>query len=224
MIFGSQAGSETRRRTLPSICSVMRILQGTCVARGPLAAFTLPYRVLAPTFLPMKQTAVSFSTPEAELVSGLTGYQKTTIPALDLWEVMCPKMGLPMFHEDNQAMIMVINSGRNPTMRHIGRVHRVPLAWIHERLGRHSGRDQCVLFYHTSENMSADIYTKAFEEKPAWQQACRLINILPPTELGKEAIFDWMLERGRLANIPAEDIDQRAGCSTASKRREARSV
>jgi len=31
-----------------------------------------------------KQTAVSFSTPEAELVAGLGGYQKTMLPALDL--------------------------------------------------------------------------------------------------------------------------------------------
>ena len=74
-----------------------------------------------------KQTAVAFSTPEAELVAGVVGYQKTMIPALDLWETLCSNMRPPLFHESNQAMILVVNSGRNPTMRHTGRVHRVIL-------------------------------------------------------------------------------------------------
>ena len=166
-----------------------------------------------------KQTAVAFSTPEAELIAGVVGYQKTMIPALDLWEAMCPNMSTPMFHEDNQAMILVVNSGRNPTMRHIGRVHRVSLSWIHERLGRHKDRDETVLFYQTSENMSADIYTKSFKEKGAWVQAQRLINIFGPDELNASSIEQWMWQREELANKPAEDIDNRAGWSKAGKRK-----
>ena len=116
-------------------------------------------------------------------------------------------------------MIMVINSGRNPTMRHIGRVHRVSLSWIHERLGRHANRDSTILFYQTSENMSADICTKSFKDKPGWTQACRLINVFAPTELNKTSLLAWMIEREDMQNLPAEDIDQRAGWSRASKRR-----
>ena len=166
-----------------------------------------------------KQTAVAFSTPEAELIAGLGGYQKTMIPALDMWDTIAPGMQTPMFHEDNQAMVMVVNSGKNPTMRHIGRVHRVSLAWLHERLGRHTGRDATILFYQTSENMSADIYTKAFKDKPGWQQAQRLINIFAPSDLTPQRLLDWMLEREEMANDPAEDVDNRAGWSKASKRR-----
>ena len=141
------------------------------------------------------------------------------LPALDLWENICPDMKTPLFHEDNQAMIMVINSGRNPTMRHIGRVHRVSLSWIHERLGRHANRDSTILFYQTSENMSADICTKSFKDKPSWTQACRLINVFAPSELNKTSLLAWMIEREDMQNLPAEDIDQRAGWSRASKRR-----
>ena len=116
-------------------------------------------------------------------------------------------------------MIMVVNSGKNPTMRHIGRVHHVSLAWLHERLGRHKGRDATILFYQTSENMSADIYTKSFKDKPGWTQAQRLINIFAPSDLTPEKLLAWMIEREGLQNDPAEDVDQRAGWSKASLRR-----
>ncbi len=45
------------------------------------------------------------------------------------------------FQEDNQAMIRVIETGRNPTKRHLGRVHRVATSWLHERLGIDTTKD-----------------------------------------------------------------------------------
>ena len=36
------------------------------------------------------------------------------------------------FHEDNQAMLRVAETGHNPSMRHLQRVHRVSVAWLHE--------------------------------------------------------------------------------------------
>ena len=51
-----------------------------------------------------KQTATSFSTPEAEMVSGCFGYRTVLIPALDLWEPLMPALARPRFHEDNQAI------------------------------------------------------------------------------------------------------------------------
>ena len=105
---------------------------------------------------------MALSTLEAELVALCYAYKNVTIPALDLWEVLCPKCGPPLFHEDNQAAIMVVNSGRNSTMRHLGRAHRVSIQWLHERLGAHPNRDPTVLFYENTHNMSADAYTKSF--------------------------------------------------------------
>ena len=34
---------------------------------------------------------------------------------------------------DNQGMLCVMKSGRNPTMRHLTRSHRVSVAWLHEQ-------------------------------------------------------------------------------------------
>ena len=80
-----------------------------------------------------KQTAVSHSTPEAEIVSADLAVRTEGIPALELWNVLLGRELRLVFHEDNQAMIAVCGSGKNPTMRHLGRTHKVDVAWLHER-------------------------------------------------------------------------------------------
>ena len=65
---------------------------------------------------------------------------------------------------DNQAMIAIIRSGRNPTMRHLPRVHRISIAWLHERLGNPETKDNVDLIDTDTEHMAADIYTKAFTD------------------------------------------------------------
>ena len=92
-----------------------------------------------------KQTSQGLSTLEVEIVAACYGYCKVAIPAFDIWEVIGPRMQVPRFHEDNQATIAVITSGRNPTMRHLHRVHRVDIQWLYERLGNHTGRDPTIL-------------------------------------------------------------------------------
>ena len=67
-----------------------------------------------------------------------------------------------MFHEDNESMIQVIRTGKNPTMRQLGRVHRVAIAVLHERLGDPRTKDAIDLVHTSSDKMAADIYTKAF--------------------------------------------------------------
>ena len=81
-----------------------------------------------------RQNCISSSTPEAEMVCGHFALKNVLLPAMDLWEVLLPGGCRGQFHEDNQAMIQVIKTGRNPTMRHLHRVHRVGVGWLHERL------------------------------------------------------------------------------------------
>ena len=75
-------------------------------------------------------------------------------------------------------MLRVIETGKNPTMRYLHRTHRVSVAWLHERF---KGKVDLDIVYEKSDNMCADIYTKAFTDKVKWQQVCRLINIINPT-------------------------------------------
>ena len=90
------------------------------------------------TFFPLqavsrKQTAVSHSTPEAEIVAADLAVRTIGIPCLPLWDTVLGKEVVCVFHEDNAAMIQVCRTGENPTMRHMGRTHRVDVHWLHER-------------------------------------------------------------------------------------------
>ena len=83
-------------------------------------------------------------------------------------------------------------------MRHIGRVHRVSVQWLHERTGRHPNKDPTLLFYEDTANMSADIYTKGFNTLDTWGRALRLINVFRPEELSSKRLFAWVQERNEL--------------------------
>ena len=75
-------------------------------------------------------------------------------------------------------MIQVANTGRNPTMRHLGRTHRCSVSWIHERFAS----DDLELIKEPSETMAADIFTKAFTNPEKWDSVRRLINVVPPED------------------------------------------
>jgi hypothetical protein len=101
------------------------------------------------------------------------------IPSKSLWGVLL-RQDVPLyFHEDNQAMIQIVKTGKNPTMRHLGRVHRIAVAWLHERWLA----GDVVLFYEQSELMAADIYTKGFSDQGKWKAVCWLINVVDPKKL-----------------------------------------
>eukprot|EP00974_Lingulodinium_polyedra_P055943 5380419-Lingulodinium_polyedra.AAC.1 len=61
-----------------------------------------------------RQTCVSASTPEAELVAGSHGLLRELVPALDMCDKVLPKEYPAFFHEDNSAMIRVIKNGTQP--------------------------------------------------------------------------------------------------------------
>ena len=110
-------------------------------------------------------------------------YKNILIPAMDLWEVLLPKGMHATFHEDNTAMIRVVETGRNPTMKHLNRVHGVGIAFLHEILTLPETNDPVTFKYEESANMSADIYTKAFTDTEKWTNVRKLINIYDNTAL-----------------------------------------
>eukprot|EP00969_Alexandrium_andersonii_P111125 4905443-Alexandrium_andersonii.AAC.1 len=54
------------------------------------------------------------------------------LPSHSLREVLLPAGHCLRAHEDNQAMMAIIKSGRNPTTRYLHRTHRVSVQWLHE--------------------------------------------------------------------------------------------
>ena len=82
-----------------------------------------------------RQSCTSTATAEAEFVAACFGNRNELMPILDLADVILPTDYEGLFLEDNQAMIRITKTGRNPTMRHIGRTRRISLAWLAEHCG-----------------------------------------------------------------------------------------
>ena len=88
----------------------------------------------------------------------LCGVSMRTVgfPYLTFWHTITTHNPPLLVHDDNQAMIRVVQTGKNPTMRYLGRTHRISRAWLHEVFQN----PQHKLVYKESGNMCADIYTK----------------------------------------------------------------
>jgi hypothetical protein len=134
------------------------------------------------TFMPLaaiskKQSCVSHSTPEAELVAVDLALRAEGLPALDVWEVILGRPVKLAFQEDNQAAIVVLQSGYSTALRHMGRTHKVCLKWLHERIVN----EDIELEYCVSSEQAADVFTKAFTEPTKWEEALANINVGAPT-------------------------------------------
>ena len=98
---------------------------------------------------------VVWSTAEAELYAGFCALRMFGIPAITFWGTVLEREDLVItFHEDNQTMIRVCQTGRNFSMRYATRTARLPIAWLHERFKA----GDISLIYEKSSRMTADIY------------------------------------------------------------------
>ena len=131
-----------------------------------------------------RQTCVSVSTPEAELVAGSHGLLRELVPALDMCDKLLPPNYPAVFHEDNQAMIRNIRSGRNPTMRYLHSTHRLSVAVLHAiitgQVGVHNAID---VEDTTTANTAADMFTHGFTDKNKLSAALRAISIVDRSAL-----------------------------------------
>ena len=114
-----------------------------------------------------RQGCVSHSTPEAEIVAADVAMRAMGMPALRLMERILGKEPKFVFFDDNKAMISVVRSGKNPTMRHLERSHGVAVTWMHDMFER----DYMYPAYEVTDRMAADIYTKAFSGSRKWKHA-----------------------------------------------------
>ena len=77
-----------------------------------------------------------------------------------------------MFHEDNEAMIRVLRTGKNPTMCALARTHGVAVASLKEFFVT----AYVELVYTKSSRQAADVYTKGFTHRDQWCHATTLIG------------------------------------------------
>ena len=140
--------------------------------RGPITFFPL-------AATSKRQSCVSHSTPEAEIVAADLAIRTEGLPGATLWEALLGRPVTVRFMEDNSAAIITMKNGHSPAMRHIGRIHRVDLAFIAEcSAAKHFSVEYC-----PTSLMRADIFTKAFSCKVRWWHATLLIAHIDPAEI-----------------------------------------
>ena len=79
-----------------------------------------------------RQGCISHSTMEAEVVAADAALRALGLPILTIWEKVTRRPARLFFHEDNKAVLDIMKSGRNPTMRYVSRTQGVSMKWLHE--------------------------------------------------------------------------------------------
>ena len=123
---------------------------------GSIVLLKRPDMSVPISFISKRQGCVSRSTTEAEIVAMDTSFRHLTLPDLSIVEELFPNTRVRVFR-DNQSMLAILKTGRNPTMRHLSRTHRVSIAWLHEQYHRNSFEFAFV----RSEEMFVDLFTES---------------------------------------------------------------
>lgn len=187
-------------RTLRSTSGAQLNLEGpnTCF---PIAA------------LSRRQTCVSFSTPEAEIVALCLAFRTFTLPAISLWDVLLPGGYKSVFHEDNSACISVIKSGKKPTMRYLDRTHGISLQFLLDHMGKSVPNTNKMMYdlkYTDTKRMVADIHTKGFTCSEKWHHATQLCNVFPFEDFSYvvSTHAKWFGHVGKIDVMPGDKTDE----------------
>jgi hypothetical protein len=122
------------------------------------------------------QTAVSHSTPEAEIVAADHAMRAEGIPALSLLGAIFERKVHLCVMEDDEAMIKICHSGKNHTMRYLNRTHKVGVSWLMEVFQL----PECDVYKIDAKLQAADLGTTRITCVDTWRRNCVLINICEP--------------------------------------------
>ena len=120
-----------------------------------------------------KQTAVSLSSTEAEIVAACSGMSKFGIPTLNCFEYIKGSRIQLYMMEDNQASQRIMEVGRSDKMSYLKRTHKVDLRWLHERI---IAKDFKIIYINTNYQC-ADPMTKAITCKATWDRSMVNLNL-----------------------------------------------
>ena len=123
-----------------------------------------------------KQSCVSHSTPEAEIVAAAYAMRQCGLPAMAIWEILLKRKVQLNFFEDNESTIRVCKTGKNPTMRHLNRTHGVDVKWLYIVFGM----PNIQIGHCKTEHMAADVFTKAITNVSVWIRNMINIRVVDP--------------------------------------------
>ena len=123
-------------------------------------------------WLSKKQTAISRSTTEAEVVALSYVLFEEAIDLVELYSQVLGRRVTLKLREDSEACAKVVSTGYSRKLRHLKRTHKVNIAAVKEQLDR---EDTMLELVNTSRQ-KADIFTKALQSAK-WPAAMELLGI-----------------------------------------------
>ena len=143
---------------------------GMSVLKGEHTSFPI-------TAVSKRQSVTSTSTTEAELTAAQFNMQRSGMAIISIWGDIvrthgfeAPPLSLLL---DNTAMLEIIRTGRNLTMRHLKATHGICITWLHETCDMPNVKAT----YISTNLMCADIFTKPFTNKAKWEDLCSQISL-----------------------------------------------
>ena len=140
---------------------------GWLVLCGPNSYFPL-------TWVSKKQSSVSRSTSEAEIVALAHSLFLEALPMCALWDLILDRTVELTIHEDNKAAILIAEAGFSSKLRHISRTHKVNISSIRDEVVK----EEVSLQHISTDKQAADIFTKALEVQK-WGAALNMLGVHP---------------------------------------------
>ena len=160
-----------------------------------------------------KQSCVSHSTPEAEIVAADHGIRVEALPALDLVELVLGRKARVRVHEDNETAALAIRNGKSPAMRYLHRTHRVSVSWLHDL-----ERNKTIETLNCdTELQKADIFTKPFNEANKWNTRLVEIGIWYPDVSSAEFVAVAKVKPNKNTSAQASPVNASALPSIAKR-------
>ena len=119
------------------------------------------------------------------MIATCTAVRNVGLPALNVWDIVFNRRAKLTLFEDNTAMIKLLNNGLSPSMRYLGRTHSVSIAAMKEIIDS----KQIEIGYIRSKEMKADILTKGFMSRTAWDDARRLVLVGERNEFADDRLL-----------------------------------
>jgi hypothetical protein len=119
------------------------------------------------------------------------------VPALSLLSTILERSVKLCVMEDNEAMIKICHSGKNPTVRYLNCTHKVGVSWLMEVFEI----DGINIYKTDTKLQAADIGAKCITCIDTWRSNCVLINLCEPG-------VDATGQRALLSALRRETVDK----------------
>ena len=107
---------------------------------------------------------MSRSTTEAELISLAEGLFVEALPVQDLLSKVAERIVPLVVHEDNEAVIKVIEVGYSVKLRGLLRTHKLSIASISDFVKTH--KNEILIKYTNTKEQLADLLPKPWPDSP----------------------------------------------------------